>query len=287
MGAISWEIVAVITEAHCSQPISGMLIYLGLKFPVCSTTGMSPCMAPLGFPPPFWLTVTVPPLYSQLTIFQRLHFVLLSKLPSATETADLLVLYVFQFHGIPQDIVSDWRSTVFLSNTEGFLQGFERLAQHGQTMRANQDLESALCYVIVHLPSSFLFGFDVHITLYCVLHHVTFYVCSGFSTSRFPSSQRKLLFPLLKTAFGGVARCVRLLVVFVECLIRTSLQHINTGSQVHLTNLDKKCGSQPMSSPYKIESMIHWTFEVGKVINPAAVRPKFVPMLKIHPTFHV
>lgn len=73
MGAISWEIVAVITEAHCSQPISGMLIYLGLKFPVCSTTGMSPSMAALGFPPPFCLTVTVPPLYSQLN-FSKTSF---------------------------------------------------------------------------------------------------------------------------------------------------------------------------------------------------------------------
>ena len=38
---------------------------------------------------------------------KAVHFVPLSKLPSALETANLLVLQVFRLHGIPQDIVSD------------------------------------------------------------------------------------------------------------------------------------------------------------------------------------
>lgn len=46
-----------------------------------------------------------------LTIVERfskaLHFVLLIKLPSALETANLLVTHVFRLHGIPSDIVSD------------------------------------------------------------------------------------------------------------------------------------------------------------------------------------
>lgn len=179
-----------------------MLIYLGLKFPVCSTTGMSPSMAALGFPPPMCLTVTVPPLYSQLTIFQRLHFVLLSKLPSATETADLLVLHVFQFHGIPQDIVSDWGSTVFLSNAEGFLQGFERLAQHGQTMRANQDLDQdVMSLPICHLPS--YFGFDVHImmcTLLCAPPCPLLCLLRVFNLS-FPIQPEEITVPSVKDSF--------------------------------------------------------------------------------------
>lgn len=46
-----------------------------------------------------------------LTIVDRfskaVHFVPLPKLPSALETANLLVQHVFHLHGIPQDIVSD------------------------------------------------------------------------------------------------------------------------------------------------------------------------------------
>ena len=46
-----------------------------------------------------------------LTIIDRFskaaHFIALPKLPSASETADLLVAHVFRLHGIPMDIVSD------------------------------------------------------------------------------------------------------------------------------------------------------------------------------------
>lgn len=46
-----------------------------------------------------------------LTIVDRfskaVHFIPLPKLPTASETADLLVVHVFRLHGIPKDIVSD------------------------------------------------------------------------------------------------------------------------------------------------------------------------------------
>lgn len=46
-----------------------------------------------------------------LTIIDRFsksaHFVPLPKLPSALETANLLIQHVFRLHGLPQDIVSD------------------------------------------------------------------------------------------------------------------------------------------------------------------------------------
>lgn len=42
------------------------------------------------------------------------HFVPLNKLPTATKTAQLLVLHVFRMHGIPSDVVSD-RGSQFTS----------------------------------------------------------------------------------------------------------------------------------------------------------------------------
>lgn len=42
-----------------------------------------------------------------LTVFQSLCFISLPQLPTATETAEILVDQVFRHHGIPTDIVSD------------------------------------------------------------------------------------------------------------------------------------------------------------------------------------
>ena len=84
--------------------------------------GKSSHRAPAGLPVPHrpWSHIAVdfvtglPPSDGNtvvLTIVDRfskaVHFVPLSKLPSALETANLLVLHVFWLHGIPQDIVSD------------------------------------------------------------------------------------------------------------------------------------------------------------------------------------
>lgn len=59
-----------------------------------------------------------------LTIVDRfskaVHFGPLSKLPFASETADILVLHVFRIHGIPQDIVSD-RGPVCITGLESLL----------------------------------------------------------------------------------------------------------------------------------------------------------------------
>ena len=56
-----------------------------------------------GLPPSHGHTVV-------LTIVDRfskmVHYVPLAKLPSATETANLLALHVFRLYGLPSDIVS-------------------------------------------------------------------------------------------------------------------------------------------------------------------------------------
>lgn len=73
-----------------------------------STTDPAPILLgvlSLDFPP-----LMVTSLFSWLTVFSKaVHFVLLSKLSTASETAGLLVLNVFSLHGIPLDIVSDCR----------------------------------------------------------------------------------------------------------------------------------------------------------------------------------
>ena len=92
-----------------------------------------------------------------------MHFVPLPKLPSTTETVDLLVLHVFQLHSIPLDIVSDL-SPQFLSQvqktfcqtlgaTASFSSGYH-LQTKEQTESANQNLRAAShCVTVGHSSS--------------------------------------------------------------------------------------------------------------------------------------
>ena len=91
------------------------------------------------------------------------HFVALPKLPSSSETADLLVRHVFRLHGIPADIVSDrgpqftsqvWRAfCAALGATPSLSSGFHPQS-NGQSERANQEMEAALRCVSHANPSS-------------------------------------------------------------------------------------------------------------------------------------
>lgn len=73
-------------------------------------------LLPLPVPSRPWshIAVACPPqkvAHVILTIMDRftkaIHFVPLTKLPSALETAELLIQHVFRLYGIPQDAVSD------------------------------------------------------------------------------------------------------------------------------------------------------------------------------------
>lgn len=102
-----------------------------------------------------------------LTIVDRfskaVHFVALPVLPTAHETADLLVQHIFHLHGIPLDIVSDqgpqFRSQAWkafcqaLGASVSLTSGFHPQT-NGETERANQNLVSALRCVTTANPSS-------------------------------------------------------------------------------------------------------------------------------------
>lgn len=102
-----------------------------------------------------------------LTVVERfakaVHFIPLPKLPSALETADLLVLHVFRLHGIPVDVVSDrgpqfasqvWKAFCRALGAKVSLSSGYHPQTNRQTERVNQDLESALRCVTAHHPAS-------------------------------------------------------------------------------------------------------------------------------------
>lgn len=93
---------------------------------------------------------------------KAVHFIPLTKLPSALKTADLLVLHVFRLHGIPLDVVSDrglqfssqvWKTLCRALGATASLSSGYHPQMNGQTERANQDPESALRCVTAHNPS--------------------------------------------------------------------------------------------------------------------------------------
>lgn len=139
------------------QPSAGLL--LPLSVPTCPWSHVA-----LDF------VTGLPPSQGNTTILttvdrfsKAVHYVALPKLPTAHETAELMVQHVFRLHGIPSDIVSD-RGPQFISQVwKAFCQALGASVSlssgfHPQTNRqcerANQDLEAALCCVAVQNPAS-------------------------------------------------------------------------------------------------------------------------------------
>lgn len=81
------------------------------------------------------------------------HFIPLVKLPSAKETAEVMMTHVFRIHGLPSDIDSDrgpqffsgfWKEFCqLLSATVSMSSGYHPQS-NGQTERVNQELEMCL-----------------------------------------------------------------------------------------------------------------------------------------------
>uniref|UniRef100_A0A0F8AN84 ribonuclease H n=1 Tax=Larimichthys crocea TaxID=215358 RepID=A0A0F8AN84_LARCR len=92
-----------------------------------------------------------------LTIVDRFskmaHFIPLPKLPSAKETAQIVLEQVFRIHGLPKDIVSDrgpqfassfWKEFCHLLGATASLTSGFHPQSNGQAERINQELEKAL-----------------------------------------------------------------------------------------------------------------------------------------------
>ncbi|KAJ8402920.1 hypothetical protein AAFF_G00362340 [Aldrovandia affinis] len=91
------------------------------------------------------------------------HFIALPKLPSALETARLMMDHVFRLHGLPQDVVSDrgpqfasrfWRAFCSLLGASVSLSSGFHPQTNGQTERTNQTMENTLRCLASANPSS-------------------------------------------------------------------------------------------------------------------------------------
>ena len=247
-----------------------------------------------------------------LTIIDRfskaVHFVPLTKLPSASETAQLLITHVIRLHGIPRDIVSDrgpqftarfWKAfCTLLGTTVSLMSGFHPQS-NGQTERANQSLETVLRCLCAHNPASW--STQLPWAEYAINGHTS--AASGLSPFECYLRYQPPLFPSqeeevgVSSAAAFIRRCkqtwraTRINLVRAAARMKEQADRrrrpaptYRVGQHVWLSTKDIPIwgGTRKLAPRYV------GPFTIMHVISPIAVRLRLPStMRRIHPTFHV
>ncbi len=247
-----------------------------------------------------------------LTVVDRFskaaHFIPLPKLPSAKETALVVVDHVFRLHGLPIDVVSDrgpqfvsrfWREFCkLLGATVSLSSGFHPQS-NGQTERANQDLERTLRCVVSKNPSSWSQQLSMveyaHNTLPVSSTGLSPFECSvGYQPPIFPSLESEVAVP---SAHAFVQRCHRTWTRAREILLqvgsRTKAKADRHQSRPPVYVVGQKVWLSTKNIPLrsvsnKLAPKFIGPFAVTEIISPVAVRLNLPPAYRrIHPAFHV
>uniref|UniRef100_A0A3Q2NMV8 Integrase catalytic domain-containing protein n=1 Tax=Fundulus heteroclitus TaxID=8078 RepID=A0A3Q2NMV8_FUNHE len=246
-----------------------------------------------------------------LTIVDRFskacHLIPLRKLPSALQTAQLLVKHVFRLHGIPHDILSDrgpqftsrvWKEFASALGARYTLTSGYHPQTNGQTERMNQELESALRCLTSTNPSDWSqylpwieYAHNSHVSTATGIS--PFEASLGYQPPLFPSEEKQIAVP---SVHHHIHRCRQFWTQTNQALLRTAEQNhrfadcrrtpapqYHPGQRVWLSTRDLPA----RTSRRKLAPRYTGPYEIISVISPTTVRLRLPSHSRVHPSFHV
>ncbi|KAL6468355.1 hypothetical protein MHYP_G00240320 [Metynnis hypsauchen] len=234
-------------------------------------------------------------------------FVALPKLPSAKETAELLLQHVVRVHGMPSDLVSDrgpqfasrfWKAFCQLMGASVSLSSGFHPESNSQTERVNQDLARTLRCLTSANPSSWAEHLPWAEYAHNTLRHSSLgmspFECQfGFPPPMFPEEEREVGVP---AAEQFVLRCRRAWQKARASLLTTTEARKQVADRRRRPAPTFRPGQRVWLSakdlPLHVESKklaprYVGPFKVDRRVNPVSYRLRLPPSMRVHPTFHV
>ncbi|KAG1940759.1 retrotransposable element [Pimephales promelas] len=247
-----------------------------------------------------------------LTVVDRFsksaHFIPLPKLPSAKETAQIMVNHVFKLHGLPSDVVSDrgpqfaslfWKEFCRLIGATASLSSGYHPQTNGQAERANQSIARILRSLASRNPASWSeqlpwaeYAYNSHPSSATGLS--PFHGCLGYQPPLFSSQEAESRCPSVQVF---IARCRRTWRRVKSALCRTrrrmrtaaNKRRVKSPRYIRGQRVWLSTANLPLQSESrKLAPRFIGPFRIIKIINPVTVRLRLSSDLRrVHPVFHV